>query len=191
MNATTKNSTPDTPAIHHRRRRHFIDASLQGRLLVALIGLEILLFSGAMIWLYLDLSAIIDANLYRVHYTDSDGVSPFLGTLFTVIPVILVVNLLALWLADVLWRAYVNRIVNRLRHMLERIGRLDLREQAQDAQVRHEVIDRARAWLASERQEFADIGQLVERLPDSLDPRDDKEVTRVKIVLRELQTLFD
>jgi len=174
----------------HRRHRHFIDASLQGRLLVALIGLELVLFTGAMVWLYLDLSAIIEANLYRVHYADAGGHSPFLATLFTVIPAILLVNLLALWLADIIWRAYVRRIVNQLRRMLGRISELDLRERQGDKNVHHEVIDRARNWLAHERKEFQAIKSAVNTLPDTIDFSDEKELNRTKEVLRELQTLF-
>ncbi len=174
----------------YRRHRHFIDASIQGRLLVALIGLEVLLFSGAMIWLYLDLSEIIEGNLYRVHYPDTEGTSPFLTTLFTVIPAILLVNLLALWVADVIWRAYVRRIVNQLRGMLGRISNLDLREQPGDSRVQHDVIDKARGWLANERQEFQGIKDRLSSLPDTIDGSDEMALTRVKVVLRELKALF-
>lgn len=186
----TQNRQSDEPARQHRRHRHFIDASIQGRLLVALIGLELVLFASAMVWLYLDLSAIIEGNLYRIHYADAGGHSPFLASLVTIIPAILLANLLALWLADVIWRAYVRRIVNQLRRILERISKLDLSERQEDKSVQHEVIDRARKWLAYERKEFQAIKNAVETLPDTIDFSDEKELNRAKGVLRELQTLF-
>ena len=189
MNTHNKQNNKQTMP-PHRRHRRFIDASIQGRLLVALIGLELVLFAGAMVWLYLDLSAIIEEHLYRVHYADAGGPSPLLATLFTIIPAILLVNLLALWLADTIWRAYIRRIVNQLRRMLERISKLDLRERPEDENVQHEVIDRARKWLANEREEFQAIKNAVNTLPDTIDFSDKKELDRVKGVLQELQTLF-
>ena len=189
MNTDNEKNTAQGP-YKHRRRQHFIDATIQGRLLVALVGLELALFAGAMIWLYIDLSEIIDGHLYRVHYADVTGYSPFLGTLFTVIPVILVVNLLALWLADVIWRAYVRRIVNQLRRILNRILNLDLRAEPEDGHVYHDVIDRACSWMENERQEFYGIKKVVNSLPDTVNFADEKELTRAKVVLRELRTLF-
>lgn len=189
MNNLEQNNTGERPPVY-RRRRHFIDASIQGRLLVALIGLEVILFAGAMIWLYLDLSAIIEGNLYRVHYADTDGQSPFLATLFTVIPAILIVNLLAVWIADVIWRTYVRRIVNQLRGMLGRISNLDLRAQPGDEHIQHEVIDKARAWLANERQEFKTVKDSLSGLPNTFDGSDEQALTRAKVVLRELKTLL-
>ncbi|NOZ36935.1 MAG: hypothetical protein GXP11_02495 [Gammaproteobacteria bacterium] len=174
----------------HRRHRHFIDATIQGRLLAALIVLELILFSGAMIWLYLDLSTIIEGNLYRVHYADTEGLSPFLSTLFTVIPVILLVNLAALWLADVIWRAYVRRIVNQLRRILARISTLDLREEPEDRRVHHDVIDKARSWLENERQAFQKIKKAVNALPETIDFTDEKELIRSRSALRELKTFL-
>ncbi len=184
------NTHSEQKTTQHRRRRHFIDATIQGRLLAALIGLELILFSGAMIWLYIDLSKIIDENLYRVHYADTGSSSPFIASLLTIIPVILLVNVLALWLADVIWRAYIRRIVNQLRRMLSRISNLDLRAQPEDQRVQHDVIDRARSWLENERNEFKQIKDMVQTLPDNLDSADEKERARVKVILRELQSLI-
>ncbi|VAX13604.1 hypothetical protein MNBD_GAMMA24-1630 [hydrothermal vent metagenome] len=186
MNTNNKSQNPA-----HRRHQHFIDATIQGRLLAALIVLELVLFSGAMIWLYLDLSAIIDAHLYRVHYADNtDGLSPFLATLFTVIPVILLANLVALWLADVIWRGYVRRIVNQLRRILARISKLDLREEPEDRRVHHDVIVKARSWLANERQAFQKVKKVVSTLPETIDFSDEKELIRTRSALRELKTFL-
>ncbi len=185
MNTKSESSNPG-----HRRRRHFIDATIQGRLLAALVGLELILFAGAMVWLYLDLSKIIEGHLYRIHYADTEGLSPFLATLFTVIPVILLVNLAALWVADVIWRAYVRRIVNQLRRILARISKLDLREEPEDRNVNHEVIGKARSWLANERQEFKRIKKAVNALPEIVDFSDEKELIRARMNLRELKTFL-
>ncbi|HEB56719.1 MAG TPA: hypothetical protein ENI98_10560 [Gammaproteobacteria bacterium] len=185
MNTNNESSNP-----MHRRRRHFIDATIQGRLLAALVGLELILFTGAMVWLYLDLSKIIEGHLYRIHYADTEGLSPFLSTLFTVIPVILLVNLVALWVADVIWRAYVRRIVNQLRRILARISKLDLREQPEDRSVSHDVISKARSWLANERQEFQKIKKAVKALPETIDPADERELIRARSALRELKTFL-
>ncbi len=173
-----------------RRHRHFIDATIQGRLLAALIGLEVILFGSAMIWLYLDLSEIIDGNLYRVHYADTAGSSPFISTLLTVIPVILLVNVVALWFADMIWRAYVRRVVNQLRRILSRVSNLDLRDEPKDQRIDHDVIHKARSWLENERDEFQAIKNVVSTLPVSIEPLDENELTRAKVVLRELHILL-
>ncbi len=58
---------PDRSRPRNQRRRHFVDASLQGSLVLALLAVEVALFVLALLWIHADLQAVIDERLYRVH----------------------------------------------------------------------------------------------------------------------------
>lgn len=54
------------PAAHVRRIRH-IDQTLQRRLLIALVLMEVVILSVAMALLYAALNRVVEDGLYRVH----------------------------------------------------------------------------------------------------------------------------
>ena len=61
--------TPSSqPGSVHQRKIHYIDHVLQKRLLVALVLLEIIIVSAAGALLYYRLNAIVEENLYRIHF---------------------------------------------------------------------------------------------------------------------------
>ena len=65
--------SPETlqPTSYQARRKKYVDTSIQGRLIGALLILEVLIFALAMWFVYQELQTAIDNNLYRVHQPDT------------------------------------------------------------------------------------------------------------------------
>lgn len=164
------------PSRPHRRRRHYIDARLQGRLLVWLVAGELLLFAAALIAVGWGMDAAVEASLYRVHQS-SDSLPVLLRQLAWIVPIVLVVNLLAVAWAERRWRRRVTDILARLEPMLARIGRGDLRPlpDAPDSGD-HPVLAAARDWHDRERARFLAARRIIDDLPE--DPGTDPEAIR-------------
>ncbi len=153
----------------HRRRRHYIDAVLQGRLLRQLILGELLLFALALFGVWWGMREAVEAGLYRVHHPPA--ALPVLVTqLLWFVPLIVLVNLLAVGWSERRWRRKVAAIVDQLDPLLERIRRGDLRPVPLLDTVRHPVLDAACHWRDAERERFAEIARIIESLPDTLPP---------------------
>ena len=61
-------STPRTGTSRaEMRRTHYVDRTVQGRLIAGLVVLEIFLFSAALSVVYLLMVNAVEAGLYRVH----------------------------------------------------------------------------------------------------------------------------
>lgn len=164
------------PSRPHRRHRHYIDARLQGRLLAWLVAGELLLFAAALIAVGWGMDAAVEASLYRVHQS-SDSLPVLLRQLAWIVPIVLVVNLLAVAWAERRWRRRVTDIVARLEPLLARIGRGDLRPlpDAPDP-TNHPVLDAARDWHDRERARFLAARRIIDALPD--DPATDPDAVR-------------
>lgn len=150
---------------HQQRRRQFIDARLQGRLLVALVLLEVSMLGLATLYLYLRFDAIIDANLFMIHRSAQTELLPeFLQQMGWVVLVMSVVNTLALLAAHALWIGHIKRVVKAFRLRLARIGELDLRPLPQSDTIEHNVIDSIEAWRSHEQQRLQQIHLLLDQL---------------------------
>ena len=158
------------PVPPHRRKIHFVDHVLQMRLLVALVLLEIVVLSVAGYVLYRRLDAVVEASLYRVHLHDGPSMyASMMNVAFEVVGGMLLVNLLALVVADRLWARYVGRIVRSLRDELDLAKRLDFGAGTRPA-AEHKVVALARAWREAEgarmkalRTSVSDLGAMIDR----------------------------
>lgn len=157
---------PISPS-YHTRRRHFVDRNVQGRLIAALILIEMVLFAAAMWFVYQEMQAAIDQELYRVHQIVARNSPILLHALYQTVPWIVLVNLLVLISLDRVWGRYVNIIIRKLRRSAQNVASLDLRSQL--AGTEHEVLHQARQWVASEHSRCQQIRQLVQSLPDQVD----------------------
>ena len=88
---------------------------------------------------------------------------------FEVVGGMLLVNLLALVVADRLWARYVGRIVRALRDELDMAKRLDFGAGTRPA-AEHKVVALARAWREAEgarmkalRTSVGDLGAMIDR----------------------------
>lgn len=168
MNEIDHNSDNTENTLMHRRSRHYIDALVQGRLFWAMLFLEILLFAGSLIWLYQDFGAVIEANLYRIHYSSNESGASLFSVLWKIIPIVVLFNILAIWLADIVWRRYIKHIVRTLEKFIYQAAELDLRAVPMAVHVEHEVINKARLWQQHERQRYREIQKGVAALTSDL-----------------------
>lgn len=165
-----------------QRKRRYIDRLVQGRLLGALIGLEVLIFAAAMVAVYLDFSQAIDDMLFRIHMPVGQAPPVLMQELLKIAPWIIGVNVVAVMIVRFFWGAYIGSIVAPLRGLFSRVMALDLRDQ-QGLGEHHEVLRKARGWLRVERERYRAIQAAVQALDAAADP----EQTRA--LLRRIQSL--
>ncbi len=147
----------------YRRRQHYIDRMLQKRLLIALILLEMLLLCGAGVLLYASLDAIVEENLYRVHFADQPSMFQVLfSEALPIIGGLVAANIVTLFVADRVWAGHVLKIMLNLRSLLLRTKMLDLYADP-DVSHKHHVLDRALAWRSAERARHQALRALAER----------------------------
>ncbi len=168
------------PAAGHRRHIHYVDKSLQQWLLAALVILEAGLVA-AMVWLmHWRLSRIIEENLYRVHLAKA---APLLNQLMQEAPLLLGVfmlaNVIALLLADGIWRAHVDSLLRSFMTLVGKTGRLDFSADP-EMSGRHRLLDLAEAHRVRERNRLAAIREHMAKLDAELsaagDPRNLREL---------------
>lgn len=154
-------------AVPHRRHRHYIDAVLQGRLLRQMVVGELLLFAVALFGVWWGMREAVEASLYRVHQPPA-GLPVLVTQLLWFVPLIVLINLLAVGWSERRWRRRVSAIVGELDPLLERICHADLRQFPAAAAVRHPVLDAARHWRVAEQARFAEVARCIESLPESM-----------------------
>lgn len=171
-----------------RRRRVYIDADLQGRLVVALVALETSLLAAACLYLYYAFGSIIDDNLYVIHAADAAPMLPRMALeLAKVVAVCAVVNTVALVVAHRLWARHVRRVLASLRKRLERVRALDLRVDPAWADERevHRLIDLCDRWVDNERRRMVAVRIAAARLPRPLPAGTGPEVDDARQALTE------
>lgn len=146
-----------------RRRRHYLDRSLQGWLLVGLIALEVTLFSMALLMLYRDLNAVVEARLYSAHAEPGGDMPALLQITLRLLGGVVLVNLFAVFVADRLWSRRVNHITDALRQVLKRVGALDFSRHCQTA-ADHAVLAAACRWQSVEAERCQNIRQVINAL---------------------------
>lgn len=166
------------------RRKKYIDTSIQGRLIITLLILEVLIFSLAMWFVYQELQTAIDNNLYRVHQPDSESRPVLLTALLDIIPWILIINVLLLVGIDRIWGNYLAKIIEPLRHTAERVSHLDLRKAA-TAHNNHSVLEYAQQWTSQERERCKVIQKLVQSLPNQANESEQADISTVLTEVKE------
>lgn len=146
------------------RRRHYIDRSVQGRLLVALVLMEFAVFGAAMLLAYVEMNGVIEANLYKIHRPEASSQPLLMEALLPIVLGIFLINLMVVLVATRFWSAYVNAIVRPLQDLFSRVSSLDMRETPLEHE-RHEVLALGQRWFDTERQRCLAIRDLVDALP--------------------------
>lgn len=141
------------------RRRKICQAEgvVQQRLLVAFVLLEVTLMVAGLACLHAALDAVVEENLYRVHFAGSEPLFALLlrETAF-VLSGLLLLNVMALAAAEWVWTRHMNAIVRPLHGLLARTGRLDLSGDA-GIDLCHPALALALAWRETERMCCLDI----------------------------------
>ncbi len=148
---TAAKATAPSPAQKHRRKTRYIDHVLQKWMLIAFVSLEVIVLSIGGAILYSALNAVVDADLYRIHFVDQRSMlSALLKESMVILGWMGAANIVALVVADRIWAYYVNDILGTLRGLLSRTRDLDL---AADVELprSHKAVALALAWRDVER----------------------------------------
>ena len=139
-----------------------------------MVTMEVILSVIALFALYSALGEAIDQNLYRIHQAETMNL---FAQLFTqgmrVLGWILLVNFVALLLADRIWTFYVNCILDSLMTLMSASQRLDFSEK-KGIRCNHDVLAQALAWRHSEYCRINELRENIRVLP-SLLPASEKE----------------
>ena len=167
-------------ATRHRRHIHYVDKSLQKWLLVGLVIVEAGLVAAMVRLMHWRLSRIIEENLYRVRPAKA---APLLNQLMQEAPLLLGIfmpaNVIALLLADGIWRGHVDSLLRGFMTLVGKTGGLDFSADPQFG-GRHRLLDLAATQRTRERLRFAAIRERIARLDAELsgagDPRNVREL---------------
>ena len=153
---------------HNRRRMRLFDHHLQKSMLVALIVMETAVVSVAIYFLYRALAALIDEQMYRIHFQGSvDMLSLLVSEGFPVLGAMLLVNFVALIIADRIWVFYVRGILAQLGAVMLAAARLDL-SPAPPSAFGHAVLEQAERWRADEAARLDAVRTRIRALPVAL-----------------------
>jgi len=177
-------------ATHVKRRTIYLDDKIQKGLLVALVTLEILLIAGTLWMLYVQMSEIVDADLYRVQFSGKPNIYPLLlKTALIGVTGLIVINILVLWVAGWVWTRYIDSILKPFRNLIGKVEALDFREDA-PLDIPHEVVSLALAWRLSRRQDLLKLRQEITRLGELGDLSDAAVRAQARLSLEAIKELL-
>ncbi len=152
----------------NRRRIHLVDHVLQKWLLGTLVIMEMAAVSIAIWVLYRVLGEIVDENMYRIHFSGSvDMLALMVSEGLRVLSGILLVNLLALIIADRVWAFYVDGILRHLARLISASNELDFSGQG-PVSFHHAVLEQALSWREAEAAHLAKLRDRIRQLPAQL-----------------------
>ncbi|MDD5176550.1 MAG: hypothetical protein PHQ05_09040 [Sterolibacterium sp.] len=157
-----------TPRPPHRRRRLYVDSTIQRSLLVAMVVLEVTLVAAAIWFAYGHLIEVINANMYRMKVVQTGPTMMlFAKEGLWVLGVFAVANLVALMVAAGIWSRHENLVVQDLDLLTGKTKELDF---SSDANIlpKHEVLALTLTWREQERIRFSAIRDRVAKLEAAL-----------------------
>ena len=168
----------------NRRRQFYVDRVLQGRFLVGLISLEVLLIGVGLVVVYQNMNAAVEMQLFQAHAPTKSDSSLLVGELLRVMPWILIANVVAVLIANRIWAGYISSIIGDLRQMLSLAAKLDFRDLSGQIEGNHEVLLKGLEWMRRERERNQELKALIAQLKGDTDPIEVKKVLgRVKDTL--------
>jgi len=152
----------------NRRRVRIVDHVLQKYLLYALVIVETTGVAIAIWMLYKALGEIIDENTYRIHLSENvKMLSLLLSEGLRVLGAMLLLNVVALIVADRIWAFYVADILHNLGDLMNASRQMDFAEQNPTA-FHHAVLEQASNWRQSEALCLAKLRVSIRSLPAEL-----------------------
>jgi hypothetical protein len=150
--------------MHEQRKHYYNDHRLQGRLLAALILLQVTLVLSLLAYLHIELNGLIESHLYSFHSAKPASWPEIFSLLLFTIGIFLCVNLAALYLAHLIWGRYVAQTIELFSAGLERMIELDFSADLPAGAAHHRIIELLANWFDKERQRNRDIAQQLNRL---------------------------
>lgn len=180
---------PGSDSLQHRDTR-YLDFAIQMRMLMALVGMEIILVGGAVYYLYERFSTILEENIYRIHQLPLDLSSVMVNEIIKVAGGMILLNLLALFVADRIWSKYVSRILHAFTSMAHQVSDLDFHPDADPPPSQHELLDLMLSWRQQERQRLARIRAEIQKLDPHADFADPRVLANIQEQVRQLQHML-
>ncbi|MDO8413154.1 MAG: hypothetical protein Q7S51_05110 [Gallionellaceae bacterium] len=177
-------------------KRHiiYVDHALQKWLLVVLIALEIVLITGTLWMLYLQLTSVVETHLFRAHSAAKPDIYPLLKTGLIGLSWLIIFNVLSLWIADRIWSRQINSILQPFTELVGKIEQLDfsevaLHDIALGAQP-HPVIELTHAWRTAERERLRNIRTAIAQLETTGDMTTPGTEERTRATLETIRKLL-
>jgi len=148
-----------------RRKQFYTDRKIQGHLLVGLILLELVMVGMLLYFLYDGINQIIEQQLYQIHHKESDSSWIAIFKLIAwMMEGFLVVNLIALYVAHVVWARYVKKTVSDFSLLLYKLSMRDFSAREMGTQNRHSIVDLMEQWILKEKNRNQQISLIIEQL---------------------------
>ena len=173
-----------------KRRIVYVDDKVQKGLLVALVTLEVALIVVTLWMLYVQMGAVVDANLYRVHFVSAPNIYPLLlKTALIGVVGLIAVNVLMLWVAGWVWARHVDSILQPFRKLISKVEALDFSvDKTED--IPHNVVSLALTWRNTKRQNLRLLRQEIARLDEFDDLSKAEAQQRASEILKAIRRLL-
>lgn len=137
--------------MRYQRRKIFIDSRLQGRLILALVLLEIAILAVAVFYLNSRFSGIIEHDLYAIHRnSQTDLLSVFAEQIGWVVFEMVLLNAMMLFIAHYIWSQQVSSVVQAFRNSLYHIRSMQFFEPEPAGKQAHELLSLLNHWYSKE-----------------------------------------
>lgn len=149
----------------HQRRKIFIDNRLQGRLILVMVLLEIVILATAMYYLNHRFAAKIEHDLYAIHRSSqADMLSAFAEQTGWVVFVMGVLNAMMLFIAHFIWSKQISSVVQVFRNVLNQIRSLQFVESEHVSKQVHELLSLLDLWYSKERKRIIELKHEIEQI---------------------------
>lgn len=147
-----------------QRRKRFIDSRLQGRLILLMVALEIIILSTAMFYLNYRFANIIAHDLYSIHrINQADMLSAFAEQIGWVVFEMGILNAMMLFIAHYIWSRQISSVVQEFRNDLYQIRSLQFIELEHAKKPVHELLTLLDLWYSKERKRVAALKNEIEQ----------------------------
>lgn len=147
----------------NKRHIHYINPAIQNRLIFSLLIIEIILISMAIFWIYIDISLLVEENMFRVHIQKTLTTGSFVTNLLQASLVLLIVNIIIASIIVWYWKNYVKQIISPLSNVADSIKNLDFTFEP-DITVEHDITQIALKWLNREKQKYSELREQINEM---------------------------
>ena len=156
---------------NEKRSQHFIDKLIQGRLILALVVVEMCLFLVATGYGYWQLNATIEDQMFKIHGLSQSTQPVMYAVLVKIIPWIIFANTLLIIGIDRWWGRYIKQLVASVRGFSENLKNLNLVD-SESPRKKLRINDSLSKWLKYERKRCSEIREIVDSLSTQSNDRE-------------------
>jgi hypothetical protein len=161
----TFNAKHKAQAMKQQRKKRFIDSRLQGRLILLMVALEIIILATAMFYLNFRFAGLIEHDLYSIHrISQDDMLSAFAEQIGWVVFEMGILNAMMLFIAHYIWSRQISSVVQVFRNDLYHIRSLQFIELEHINKPVHELLTLLDLWYSKERKRIASLKEVVEQV---------------------------